>query len=95
MAAPERRPKAREHLVSLEVDAPTDLPARVTIVDDVVTRGAQLFGAAWRPWTARPDLDVLAFAVVRTVSDPSQFEDIFHPRCGTVTYDDENCWRHP
>lgn len=89
------RPKARLHLDSLAVVAPLSLPGRVTLVDDVVTRGAQLFGAAWKLWTARPDLDVLAFAVVRTVSNADEFVGIADPRVGNITWHDEECRRRP
>jgi predicted amidophosphoribosyltransferase len=43
---PSERPKARAHFDSLAVAEPLALPNQVTLVDDVVTRGAQLFGAA-------------------------------------------------
>jgi len=42
------RPKAHTHLRSLSIEDPLSLPAKITLVDDVITRGAQLFGAAGR-----------------------------------------------
>ena len=39
VAPPKERPKAKEHFESLELIAPLDLPASVTLVDDIITRG--------------------------------------------------------
>ena len=89
------RPKARAHFESLTLHDPLALPAKVTLVDDVVTRGAQLFGAAWKIWSIRPDVDVLAFAVVRTISSSENFSTLDAPRAGTIRWRDEECLRRP
>lgn len=94
-SAPKDRPKARAHFDSLELQNPIDLPDRITLVDDVVTRGAQLFGAAWRIWAARPDVAVRAFAVIRTVSDPNDFTTIGDPRTGHIAWRHAECRRTP
>lgn len=60
----EARPKARTHVESLTLAKPLSLPAKVTLIDDVVTRGAQLFSAAWAIWSVRPDVEVRASALV-------------------------------
>ncbi|MBX3233764.1 MAG: hypothetical protein KIT84_09145 [Labilithrix sp.] len=91
----EARPKARTHLESLIVVEPLSLPARVTLVDDVVTRGAQLFGAAWAIWSVRPDVEIRAFAAVRTVSDASDFIALAEPCSGRIEWRDEECRRRP
>lgn len=89
------RPKARVHFESLDLRDPIDLPQTITIVDDIVTRGAQLFGAAWRIWAARPDITVRAFAVIRTISDPSDFTAIGDPCTGVIEWRNEGCRRTP
>ena len=95
-ASPKDRPRARIHFDSLEVVAPMDLPASVTLVDDVITRGAQMLGAAWRIWAARPDVVVRGFAVIRTISRPEEFSAIAAPCAGRVTLGrDEDCYRVP
>lgn len=92
----EDRPKARAHFDSLELAEPLSLPAKITLIDDVVTRGAQLFGAAWRIWSVRPDVEVRAFAVIRTVSAPEDFTAIAAPCTGRIEWrSNEDCYRQP
>lgn len=79
------RPDALTHCDSLAVDAPLALPGAVVLVDDVVTRGAALLGAAWRLDAARAGIDVRAFALIRTVSDAEDFVKILDPRAGSIT----------
>jgi hypothetical protein len=95
MAKAEARPKARTHFESLRIAEPLSLPAKITLVDDVITRGAQLFGAAWAIWSVRPDVDIRAFAVVRTESDAADFSALFDPRSGRIEWRDEECRRRP
>lgn len=92
---PEERPKARAHFESIEIEGPLDLPAKITLVDDVVTRGAQLFGAAWKIWSVRPDIEIRAFAVIRTISDAKDFSTLAAPCTGRIEWKDEECRRRP
>lgn len=95
-ASPKDRPRARTHFDSLEVVAPMDLPPSVTLIDDVITRGAQMLGAAWRIWAVRPDVFVRSFAVIRTISKPEDFWNVAAPCAGHVTIGrDEECYRAP
>ncbi len=89
------RPKARDHFDSLHLRDPIGLSKRITLIDDVVTRGAQLFGAAWRISAARPDVVVRAFAVIRTISDPTEFTAIGAPCSGVIEWRGEECRRIP
>lgn len=84
------RPGALTHCESLAVDAPLALPAAVVLVDDVVTRGAALLGAAWRVDVARTGIDVRAFALIRTVSVAGDFVGIRDPCVGTIALRDGN-----
>lgn len=89
------RPKARAHFDSLDLRDPISLSTQITLVDDVITRGAQLFGAAWRLRAARPDIVVRAFAVIRTISDPTGFTAIGAPCSGVIEWRAEECRRSP
>jgi predicted amidophosphoribosyltransferase len=91
----EERPKARAHFESLDLVSPLSLPSRIMLVDDVITRGAQLFGAAWKIWSVRPDIDVRAFAVIRTISAPEDFVSIADPCVGRIEKRGEECYRSP
>ncbi|MDA4132801.1 MAG: phosphoribosyltransferase, partial [Thaumarchaeota archaeon] len=56
------------------------------LVDDIVTRGATLLGAANRLAEAFPDARIRGFAAMRTVSNPSDFVDAYQPCTGTIRY---------
>lgn len=95
-ASSKDRPNPKAHFDSLEITAPLDLPATVTLIDDVITRGAQMLGAAWRIWSVRPDVVVRGFAVMRTISRPEDFSAIAAPCAGRVTMGRDNeCRRAP
>ncbi len=61
-------------------------PEKFVLVDDIVTRGATLFGAANRLLEAFPKAQVRAFAAMRTISVPSEFATMYDPRSGTIEY---------
>lgn len=94
-AASSARPRAADHLASLQVTNAVALPSLVTLVDDVVTRGAQLMGAAWALWKVRPDLQIRAFAVLRTISDPVDFIEVLAPTEGTISIRGGEAFRVP
>jgi len=70
-------------------------PVRILLIDDVVTRGATLLAAASRLVEAWPGIEVCAFAVVRTISNPSKFDAIYAPVVGTIAFDGEQTRRRP
>jgi len=55
------RPEDRVHRDGLVVLEPLGLPATVTLVDDVITWGAQFLGAAWAVWAARSEVESARF----------------------------------
>jgi hypothetical protein len=58
---------------------------RITIVDDVVTRGAMLLAAAQLVAAAYPDAEVRAFALVRTCNLGPEIDRSIDPVIGTIT----------
>lgn len=82
-AAPGERPSADEHFSSLAVGTVLAVPARILLVDDVVTRGATLRGAASRLRESLPKAEIRAFALVRTESR-AELASIRDPREGWI-----------
>lgn len=81
---PRERPLPQHHFETLALDARLIGSARLLLIDDVVTRGATLLGAASRVVEAYPALPVAAFAVLRTISDPALFRDLVDPVFGRI-----------
>jgi orotate phosphoribosyltransferase len=78
------RPVADVHRSSLAVVRAVAIAGRrIVLVDDVVTTGAQLFGAAMAVWDALPGADVVGFAAVRTLSS-EEVDDLLAPVVGTI-----------
>ena len=84
-SAPGARPKPQVHYESMSVTGTLGArPSDIVIVDDVVTRGATLIGAAGRLAEAFPSARIRGFAALRTVSRPSEFRKIFDPCVGRI-----------
>lgn len=82
---PHERPKPSRLFESLTVNRSLFAPARITLVDDVVTKGATLIAAASRIADAFPSCEVRAFAVLRTVTR-QEVDAILVPSFGLITY---------
>lgn len=78
------RPTAREQYESMEVQKELSDHDEILLIDDVVTRGAMLIGAANKLADAYPNSRIRAFAAIRTISDPSDFRSIYTPCMGTI-----------
>lgn len=89
------RPKAEEHYDSIEVTKMLDEPTEILLVDDVVTRGATLLGAANKLADAYPNARIRAFAAMRTISTPEDFVKINDPRTGMITLRGDDTFRVP
>lgn len=81
---PQERPTAAEHYESFRVDGILSKPEEIVLVDDVVTRGATLIGAANRLADAFPQTRIRGFAVIRTISNPSEFNKLYDPCDGVI-----------
>jgi len=88
--APGERPTARRHWETISVDAQFVAAQRITLVDDFVTKGNTLLGAASRLAETFPGKDVCTFALVRTRGRQAEIEAIIDPCLGVIRrYGDE------
>jgi hypothetical protein len=81
---PSERPTAAEHYESMSVQGSLSPPSEILLVDDIVTRGATLLGAANRLADVFPQSRIRAFAAMRTISNPDEFEKVYDPCVGTI-----------
>lgn len=86
---PENRPKAVDHYNSMAIKETLDDPKEILLVDDVITRGATLLGAANKLADAFPNAKIRAFAFMRTISNPAEFVNIFEPCKGKIILRDD------
>jgi hypothetical protein len=89
------RPKAREHYDSMEVTRMLDEPTEILLIDDIVTRGATLLGAANKLADAFPHARIRALVAMRTISTPSVFVRINEPCIGTIALSNDETFRNP
>jgi len=83
---PEDRPSPYKHYQSLRIQKTLVKPEQIVLVDDIITRGHTVLGAAWRVAEAYPGARIIAFALMRTVSNPSEFKSLFDPVLGKITF---------
>ncbi|MGI0045938.1 MAG: hypothetical protein ACREBB_01935 [Nitrosotalea sp.] len=89
------RPQAEKHYDSIEVTRMLDEPREIILVDDVVTRGATLLGAANKLADAFPNARIRAFVAMRTISTPDNFVRINDPCVGSITLVGDGTFRNP
>lgn len=89
------RPKAIEHFNSLEVQHVLSEPKRILLIDDLVTRGATLLGAANKLFEIYPWAEIRAFTAMRTMSDPNDFRELLDPCTGHIYLKGEETQRIP
>lgn len=82
---PSKRPLPQEHYESFEVKDVLAEFNTVVIVDDVITRGSTLLGAANKLVEEFPWAKVYGFAAVRTLSDASSYTSWVDPVKGSIT----------
>lgn len=73
------------HYDTIAVQGRLSQPDEILLVDDVVTRGATLLGAANRLSDAFPDARIRAFAAMRAVGNPKEFRREYDPQVGRIT----------
>lgn len=96
IAATGQRSNPPEHYDSTNVRVPGIHPPlhRITLVDDVITRGSTFMGMVPRLQAAYPEVTIVCFALVRTVS-MGEVETILAPTEGTITYREGQLVRQP
>jgi len=77
------RPNARRHYDTIAVELGL-ATSRITIVDDVLTKGNTLLGAATRLAEAYPNADIAAFGLIRTMGFIPEVTTIIDPCVGTI-----------
>ncbi len=93
---PGERPRAEAHFSSMAIESLLLESTAVLLIDDVITRGATLLGAASRILAHFPRVRIRAFAAMRTVSNPEDFGDLWDPQVGQITLrPDGETWRQP
>jgi predicted amidophosphoribosyltransferase len=79
-----KRPLPAEHYESMEVHQSLSKPNDIVLVDDIVTRGATLLGAASLLKEVFPNARIRGFAAMRTISNPIDFKNFYDPCIGTI-----------
>jgi len=81
------RPTIQRHYDTMEVDAGLLAPEKVTLIDDVLTRGRTSYAAAWRIHDALPNTDIKIFSVIRTQGLIPEVLKIKDPSVGVVSFE--------
>jgi predicted amidophosphoribosyltransferase len=94
-AAAGQRPGPDKHYNSLAVAPNVNLlVASITIVDDVITRGATLIACYARLREIYPQTPIQCFSLIRTMSNV-EVDSVLDPVAGIVTYHGGSLHRHP
>ncbi len=85
---PSQRPKVKEHIASMVVQGVISdpQPEELVLIDDIVTRGATLLASANLLQDALPKAKIRAFAAVRAIGNPAEFESLSSPVVGSIQY---------
>jgi predicted amidophosphoribosyltransferase len=96
-AVPRERPTAQRHYDTLAVELPSVVgdPMRMTLVDDVVTRGRTLLAAATRLHEAFPNTRIQGFALLRTMGFAARVDRLWEPCIGEIAWRGGDARRNP
>ncbi len=89
-----KRPDARRHFETTAIE-PALTTQRITIVDDVITKGSTLLGAASRIALTCPRAEINAFALIRTMGRVTDIERIVEPCVVIVRAVGDEAMREP
>jgi len=89
------RPKAIDHYETIGVHPQLEPMERIVLVDDVITRGATMLGAASRLAEVYPKADIRCFAMIRTMSRSETFVRILDPCLGNIRLSGDQTVREP
>jgi predicted amidophosphoribosyltransferase len=93
-ASPAERPTAPMHYRSLRCEGAIGPSARITVVDDVITRGATMLAAISLLQQTYPNADVAGFSLIRTMSD-EPIHSVTDPASGVISLHGEETRRRP
>jgi len=83
------RPLAKDHYRTIRVQESLCQPSKIILIDDIVTRGATLLGAANCLADFFSNTPIYGFAAIRTTSNPNEFTKIYDPCIGTIMLRDQ------
>lgn len=83
-ASPGSRPNALKHYETIRATADLAATARITLVDDFVTKGNTLLGAASRLVEVYPNATISVFAAVRTKGLQPEVDALVEPCVGRI-----------
>jgi len=82
------RPTPEAHYATIGVHLAHFPPqATVLLVDDVITRGATMLGAAWRLQKSFPTVTIKGFATALTRGSAEDIDNVVEPHVGRIWYD--------
>lgn len=92
----EERPLIPAHMESIKAENPFFVPDKITVVDDVLTKGVTSFACAELLRSVCPNAEIRIFAMIRTQSLQDDIEKIVDPSVGTIKgYPSGKTYRNP
>ena len=88
-ASPGERPTVQTHFDSMLATIDLSTPTEITLVDDVITKGATMMAAALRIWAVHPNATIYGFAVFRTRNFDDDIAAVVAPSFGKLRYSEE------
>lgn len=93
-------PSGHKPTITLHYDSMAIVPSLgvggdITVVDDIVTSGSTLLAACSVVRESYPNVQIRAFGLIRTHSDPDDFHDIVDPCIGTIKDNGARALREP
>ena len=94
-APPGSRPTVENHYNSFAIDPCDRLPPRITLIDDVITKGRTLLAAAALLAEMSPNIEIRAFALLRTMGFVAEVERLLDPCVGEIRWRAGDAHRNP
>lgn len=88
-AAPGDRPTIQTHFDSMTADIDLSTPTQITLVDDVITKGATMMAAAKLIWSKQPNATIYGFAVFRTRNLDPDIDSVVAPSFGSLKHNED------